>query len=343
MQTTAVDPIITFPALGNAPLDTALFQIGRLVHQTGYKFITVTPDTHALMMKRNANRSATDLRDVFGWNFPFHGNLLGGSLRTALQTADLIEHLSDGRFRARLRCSTVGDQVFLHSGYPTIDRDVVYFGPDTYRFIHLLQRTLAGGNRLLEMGAGTGAAALCLAARYKHLVLTDINAQAVRYARINAALAGVDHIEAICTDIIPPLSEPCDAIIANPPFIIDSAHRFYRDGGELGITVAQRMVEAALPLLTADGCLVLYTGAPIVDGQDLLFEALSPLLRTVERPFFYETIDVDVYGSELANEVYQKARVERLAIVALIVGRAGAAHPSAPSYQHFSAPHRTQS
>lgn len=332
---TAIEPVIVFPALGHAPRDAALFQVGRLVQQTGYRFTTVTPDTHAVITARMGERSANDLREVFGWNLPFQPRLLPEGLLAALHAGEALDLLTDGRLRSRLRCSTIGDRLFLHSAYPTTERDAVFFGPDTYRFVQLLRRTLSGGGRLLEIGAGTGAAALCLAKRYTQLVMTDINAQAVRLARINAALAGCDHAEVQCTDLTAHVDGHFDAIIANPPFIIDPAHRLYRDGGDLGISVALRMVEAALPLLATDGCLVLYTGTPVVEGRDLLADALVPLLRAAGRPAQYEELDVDVFGSELANDAYASADIERLAVVSLIVGRPGSAscpHPTAPPH-----------
>lgn len=325
---TASEPVIDLPTPGQASCDAALLQVGRLVQQTGYRFTTVTPDTHASILARMGERPASDLREAFGWNLPFHAELLPEQLLTALHAAEAVDLLADGRLRSRVRFSTIDDHLFLHSAYPTTGRDAVFFGPDTYRFVHLLRRILPGGGRLLEIGAGTGAAALCLAERYTHLVMTDVNPRAVRMARINAALAGCDHTEVRCTDLTAQVDGSFDAIIANPPFIIDPVHRLYRDGGDLGISVALRMVEAAIPLLATDGCLVLYTGTPVVAGHDLLADALAPLLRAAGRPVQYEELDVDVFGSELANEAYASAQIERLAVVSLIVGRPGAvAHP----------------
>lgn len=318
---TLIDTAVPGRLIEHTPQDVALFQVGRLIQQSGYRFTTVTPDSHAVILARIGRRSARDLREVFGWNLPFEPAVLSDALLAALSAANMIEQLVDGRLRSRIRCSTIGDRVFLHSAYPTSDQDAVFFGPDTYRFVHLVRRTLSGGRRLLEIGAGTGAAALCLAEKYDQLVLTDINPKAGRMARINAALAGCEHAEIRCADLAAQLTGEFDAIIANPPFIIDPAHRLYRDGGDLGIAVAVRLVEAALPLLSADGCLVLYTGTPVVEGRDLLADALAPVVRQAGRAAHYEELDVDVFGSELAHEVYAAAHIERIAVVSLIVGQ----------------------
>lgn len=325
-----IEPVIVFPALANDLVGAALFQVGRLLQQESYRFTTVTPDTHTIVNTRSADSLATNLREVFGWNRPFQPALLPERLMTALSAAEAVEQVGDGVVRARVRCSSIGQRLFLHSGFPTAERDAVFFGPDTYRFVHLLNRTLGAGRRLLELGAGSGAAALCLAERYAQLVMTDINPLAARFARINAALSGCDHAEVHCVDMAARLDGTFDAIIANPPFIIDPTHRLYRDGGDLGIGVALRMVTTALPLLASDGCFVLYTGAPVVDGRDLLAEALIPLVRAAGLPAHYDELDVDVFGSELVNDAYRAARIERLALVALTIGRPGTASRALP-------------
>ena len=66
---------------------------------------------------------------------------------------------------------------------------------------------------------------------------------------------------------------------------------------------------------------MLYTGAPVVDGRDLLADALVPLIRSSGLAANYDELDVDVFGSELASEVYSEVKIERLAVVALTVGR----------------------
>lgn len=333
MSTSATtEPVLVFPLVDNNPQDAALFHIGRQLQQLQYRFTTVTPDTHAVISARPDNTLATDLRGVFGWNRPFQPSLVPERLVTALRAAQALDYVGDDLMRARVRYSSIGERLFLHSGFPTSERDAVFFGPDTYRFVHLLRRTLARGGRLLELGAGSGAAALSLADRYERLVMTDINPLAVRFARVNAALAGCDHAEVHCGDLAAQLEGTFDAIIANPPFIIDPAHRLYRDGGDLGIAVALRMVAEALPRLAPHGCFVLYTGAPVVDGRDLLAEALVPLLHSAGFPAHYDELDADVFGAELANDAYTTARIERLAVVALTVGRPGTA-TRAPHHQ----------
>src|SRR5207302_7978884 len=90
-------------------------------------------------------------------------------------------------FQVKVRFSTLGDQIFVHSSFPTEQADAVFFGPDTYRFARLIRHSLgsmkrhgAGGElRILDIGAGSGAGGLhaaSLASRFAPiLTLADIN------------------------------------------------------------------------------------------------------------------------------------------------------------------------
>jgi methylase of polypeptide subunit release factors len=297
----------------------ALVDIGIQLTRSGYHFTTVTPDTHRLINARPENTEAHDLQGVFGWSRPFRPSLLTRDLRLALERADAVEAARDGLLRSRIRFSSVEGQLVLHSAFPTAAHDAVFLGPDTYRFIALLRRTLVGGASLLEIGTGSGAAILSLADRFAHLTATDVNPTAVRYARVNAVLAGCGTLELHCTDLAYGVEGAFSAIIINPPYVIDPHGPQYRDGGARGIEVALRMLSAALPLLAPAGRLVLYTGAPVVSGHDLLAEALSPILAAPGLEARYEVIDVDVFSSALADPGY--AGIDRIAVVAVLVSR----------------------
>jgi release factor glutamine methyltransferase len=116
-----------------------------------------------------------------------------------------------------------------------------------------------------------------------------------------------------------------DVIVANPPYLAGpdpaSGHegRLYRDGGgPLGIDLSVRIVTEALARLAAGdgGKLVLYTGAPVVDGRNVLQDRVAPLLRSAASAFSWEELDPDVFGDELTRPPYRDT--ERLSVVALI-------------------------
>jgi release factor glutamine methyltransferase len=298
--------------------DQALYGLGVALAATGYQFTTMTPAGHAIVNARPENAVALDLAGVFGWNRPFPASLLPGNWLERMRMADAIDEMGP-LLRSRVRFSSIAGHLLVHSGFPTSQHDAVFFGPDTYRFVSLLKRSLTGGGDLLDLGAGTGAAAICLAPGFNSVTMTDINPMAVRYADINAALAGISSATCVHSDLFSATSASFDAIVANPPYMIDPSGRWYRaGGGPLGIELAMRMLTQSLDHLRPGGSLIMYTGSPIIDGCDRFKLAITPILSALGIPFTYEELEVDVFCDELAQPGYHG--VERIAVVAVLVG-----------------------
>jgi release factor glutamine methyltransferase len=94
--------------------------------------------------------------------------------------------------------------------------------------------------------------------------------------------------------------------------------RLYRHGGgDLGFELSLKLAEQGVARLAAGGRLVLYTGSAIVDGADLLREALSSKLARPGIEFDYEEIDPDVFGEELDQSPYDRA--DRIAVVGVTI------------------------
>jgi SAM-dependent methyltransferase len=307
--------------------DLALADLGRLLAQTGYRFTTVTPASHEVVNRRLGNEVAHDLQGVFGWNRLFHPQVLPTRILRAAAQAGVLESAGALK-RSTVRFSSFGDRLFVHSAFPTNRRDSVFFGPDTYRFVNLVSRSLAGGKSLLELCCGAGAAAICHWNSYSRVVMADLNPQAVRYAgvnaRINARSGGPPELEILESDLFGAIDGEFDAIIANPPYMIDGEHRLYRDGGARGIELAVRVVREGLKRLSPRGRLVLYTGVPISLGEDPFFDAVAPMLG--DRAYSYDELEVDVFGGELGSRDY--AEMDRIAVVALIVDALPGEHGS---------------
>src|SRR5690606_37683213 len=107
------------------------------------------------------------------------------------------------------------------------------------------------------------------------LLLTDINPRALHFAGINAGLAGVDQCMLREGDLFTPVGAPLDLIVANPPYLMDDMDRAYRNGGgKLGSGISLRIVLEGLPRLDANGIMILYTAAPVVDGRDIFHESI---------------------------------------------------------------------
>ena len=301
--------------------DTLLALI-RELDAEGYQFTCVTPRTHARVLKRRAGETARSLRDIFGWNLPFTREVLPGPVFDLLKEADGLEQV-DGAFRSRLRVAELDGRLFLHSAYPTSDEDSVFFGPDTYRFARFMSAELAEQGpvgRLVDVGAGSGAGGMTAAALIEaaELVLLDINPRALELAAANAAASGVE--ARVLEGSLDALDGAADLIIANPPYIADEAGRTYRDGGsELGTGVSVEWAREGMARLSEDGALLLYTGSPIVGGEDRLLSALSGAADEAGCTLRYEELDPDIFGEELEQPVYRDAGVERIAAVGAVI------------------------
>jgi methylase of polypeptide subunit release factors len=306
-------------------VSSALVELGDRLRASGYAFTTITPLSHQRIHARLHPTEPT-MRDIFGWSHLFRESDLPPAMFAALTKAGAAARIGD-KFRSRVRYSTLGDQLFIHSAFPTEEANAVFFGPDTYRFACTIRSSVgdldpAGRPRILDVGAGSGAgglyAARILADRSPQIVLADINARALEFSRVNATLNKVSDVSVINSDLYAQVDGSFDLIISNPPYLIDARTRAYRHGGgELGSELSLRILEEGLPRLSPGGMLVLYTGSAIVAGVDLFKGAVLCLLKDESVKLSYEEIDPDVFGEELEAPPYDRA--DRIAVVSAVL------------------------
>ncbi|MET0340602.1 MAG: methyltransferase [Polyangiales bacterium] len=302
------------------PHARALVALGEALRARGYRFITSTPATHARVFARRAE--ARDVRDVLGFSLPFRREVLEPALLSLLEQADALDVQPDGRLRARVRVSSLArapgeDALYVHGAYPTESADAVFFGPDTYRFCAFLARARVPARYVVDIGCGSGAGGLVAAhaGGAARLVLADVNPRALALAAVNAALQG-RAVSCVQSDVLAGVDGAPDLIVANPPYMRDHAARAYRDGGgAYGEALSVRIAREALARLAPGGTLLLYTGAPVVDGVDVFHAQLAPLLRGLTH--HYEELDPDVFGEELDQPGYE--HVERIAAIGVRV------------------------
>ncbi len=303
------------------------------VRAAGYDFTTVTPATHAAVNRRPGDALARDLRGVLGWSRPFRPDLLPPDLFDLMRAAGAA--VPDGElWRPTLRLSSLDGELFLHSAFPPLAADAVFFGPDTLRFVravraHLATRT-APLRRVVDIGCGSGAAGILVArwaaapaapwGRDVEVTLVDINEAALRAAALNARAARVDRVVARRSNLLAEVEGDFDLIVSNPPFMIDAAGRAYRDGGGVrGSGLPLAVVEAATRRLAPGGTLVLFTGTVIVEGRDAFREAAETLCAGAGLACAYDEVDPDVYGEELDGPAYADA--DRIALAVLTATR----------------------
>ncbi|HJZ71163.1 MAG TPA: peptide chain release factor N(5)-glutamine methyltransferase [Vicinamibacterales bacterium] len=150
--------------------------------------------------------------------------------------------------------------------------------------------------RIADVCTGCGCVAVALAHERSaaSIVASDISFEALAVARRNAAQHGVaDRIRLLHTDLLDGVEGSFDAIVANPPYVVDDAapalQPEVRDhepavalfGGADGLGLVTRLIAAAPRRLRAGGVLIFEFGL----GQDVEVEDLldaSADLRLLE-------------------------------------------------------------
>lgn len=141
-----------------------------------------------------------------------------------------------------------------------LDEDpVMYIGLDSRGLVHSAPRKACG--KLLDLCTGSGVQALSGSRYAREAVGVDLNPRAVRFARFNAQLNGIDNARFVLGDLYAPVKGAgFDIVLANPPFV-PSPHGDlgFRDGGRTGEGVLQRIVNEAAAHLNPDGALAIVT------------------------------------------------------------------------------------
>ena len=311
--------------LPHTEADLALLQLLQALKSGDYGFVTPTPATHARVTARPGKQRAKTVRDVFGWSLPFEPEVVGEEILGLMERGGVLQR-GEGGLRSAVRVSNLNGWLFLHSAYPTDEEDSVFFGPDTYRFVSFIEEELSNGGEgglVVDIGAGSGAGGLVAAVNRPgaRLLLSDVNAKALRLARINAAHAGIE-ADTVQASGVEAVTEPIDVAIANPPYMIDSEGRTYREGGDMhGAGLSLEWAKSAAERLAPGGRLLMYTGAAIVDGRDAFREAVGAAMDAAGCEWRYRELDPDVFGEELERDAYRD--VERIAAVGLAARKRG--------------------
>jgi SAM-dependent methyltransferase len=208
------------------------------------------------------------------------------------------------------------------------DREFVFLAltQNTESLLRMLPTTPC--RRFLDIGAGTGVAAL-LAARDTGAEAwgVDIVPRSVFYAEFNRRLNGIENATMACGDLYKPVNGAFDRIGTHPPYVwtIASAHRpIFADGGEDGEQLVRRIVQGLPQHLEPGGRF--YCLAMVSDRTDRSIEQrVRQWLGETEGEF-----DVAVVAREtqtpmeyaMAN-MMQSSHPERLAQWKALIARHG--------------------
>ncbi len=171
--------------------------------------------------------------------------------------------------------------------------DLVYV-PDDDTFLLLDCVDFTRGERVLEMGCGTGIISIHCARRGARVTAVDINPNAVECTRKNASANGVD-VEVLHSDLFSDVGGEFDLILFNPPYLpVMEEGELERawSGGEGGMEVVGRFLEGVPSHLTGNGRVLLLVSSKI-DQAGLSDDLTGFRVSTVAiRSFFFEELRV---------------------------------------------------
>lgn len=152
-----------------------------------------------------------------------------------------------------------------------------------------------GYKKIADIGTGCGAIAVSLAVNLPSVTVyaTDVFAEALEVARQNGIRHGVeDRIAFLQGDLLKPLPEPVDLIIANLPYVrqrdipgegpLSHEPTAALNGGEEGLDEIRRLCGGVGSKLNANGSLILETG----EGQG---EAVKAILHK-----YYPSANIEI-------------------------------------------------
>lgn len=159
--------------------------------------------------------------------------------------------------------------------------------PETEQLTEMLMAEcgLRNGERILDVGTGSGVIALSLAAKFPdaQVVATDISEAALALARENAARLSLDRVRFVKSDLLQNVEGKFDLIVANLPYISQGeraslSREVLHDpeialfAGEVGDELIRALAETASEHLNANGLIAFEIG---IDQQDALVAFLA--------------------------------------------------------------------
>jgi release factor glutamine methyltransferase len=171
-----------------------------------------------------------------------------------------------------------------------VDHRVLIPRPETEMLVELAE----DGQRVLDVGTGSGAVGLAIAAERSGVKVTGIDSSpgAIEVARANAQALDLD-VEFMIADLV--VGGPYDLVVSNPPYVRDADWpglapeiTLYEPeealrGGPDGLDVIRRLVPAATEVLRPGGLMALEVGQGQSRAVEALFERSGLRLLETQR------------------------------------------------------------
>lgn len=234
---------------------------------------------------------------------------------------ELLDSLIDRRLRGEPTSYIVGHKEFFGIDFE-VNRSVLIPRPETEL---LVEKAIELARRremslIADVGTGCGAVAVALATHLPQckIYAVDISQDALEVASANCAGNGfAGRVRLLCGNLLEPIPEPVDMIVANLPYVKDEdwghlpdaikAHepRQALAGGEDGLDVIKELLSTAKDKLRPGGVILIEIGydqgAPVLKlasdilprGQTALYTDLSGLDRLIS----IETKESDVQAA----------------------------------------------
>lgn len=234
------------------------------------------------LQTRLARTAGTDAQHqfirLFFFGVPVNADLLSAAIApmTVAEWIDwgLLRTDTPGEVRAGVQLYPDGDQVFatdmpqFENGRMVVPDACVMTPGATTKAVKMLaiRRPV---ETALDVGTGCGILGIFAAGYARRAFATDLTQRSVDFTRFNAALNGIENLEALRGSLLEPVKDRrFDAIISNPPFVISPSNRYiYRDGGMHGDMFVQSLIRQAADVLNPGGTLQMLFDWAHVRGQ----------------------------------------------------------------------------
>ncbi|MFP4116963.1 MAG: HemK2/MTQ2 family protein methyltransferase [Candidatus Aenigmatarchaeota archaeon] len=146
---------------------------------------------------------------------------------------------------------------------------------DTYLMVETLREEVEEGDRVLDLGTGSGILSFIAAEVCEEVVGVDVNENAVRLARENASRNGFENVEFLASDLFEEVKGKFDLVVFNAPYLpggaegedVEGSEQWL--GGETGREIVARFAEGLENYLNEDAKALLLVSS-LTDPEEVI-------------------------------------------------------------------------